>query len=172
MYPIDITAIRPTHTVPASDTKVINIPEPVPPLFTVRDAFDLDPFYQQWIDVEGLPVVASANVNPYALKEAVWQIWQMIGHRPDVLQALVQNRAYFTVIGYTELPSQIPDYSDQGPDFLTYRARAFGGGGLSGHPAVRFCGGKPASLSRRRWFIHRSNSRVCTCNTSIRNEYN
>ena len=28
---------------------------------TVREAFELDPFYQQWIDVEGLPVVASAK---------------------------------------------------------------------------------------------------------------
>ena len=137
MYPIDITTILPTETVSRPDkNQVINIPEPVPPPFTIRDAFELDPFYQQWVDVKGLPVVASAKVNPYALKEAAWQIWQMIGHRLDVLQALVQNRAHFTVIAYNELLSQVPDYSDQGPDFLTYRARASGGSNLSGHPAV------------------------------------
>ena len=134
MYPIDITTILPTE--PASipnKNQVINILEPVPPPFTIREAFELDPFFQQWVDVVGLPVVASGRVNPYALKEAAWQIWQMIGHRPDVLQALVQNRACFTVIGYTELLSQVPD-SDQGPDFLTYRARASGGSNLPGHP--------------------------------------
>ena len=136
-YPIDIANILPTETVPRPDKSwSINIPEPVPPPPTVREAFELDPFYQQWIDVEGFPVVASAKVNPHALKEAAWQIWQMIGHRLDVLQSLVQNRAHFTVIAYNELPSQVPDYSDQGPDFLTYGARAFGGSGLSGHPAV------------------------------------
>ena len=54
--------------------QVINIPDPVPPPRSVRDAFELDPFYQQWIDVGGFPVVASEKVNPYALKEAAWQI--------------------------------------------------------------------------------------------------
>ena len=62
--------------------QVINIPDPVSPPRSVRDTFELDPFYQQWVDVEGFPVVASEKVNPYALKEAAWQIWQMIGHRP------------------------------------------------------------------------------------------
>ena len=136
MYPIDITAIRPTHTVPAPDTKVINIPEPVPPPSTVREAFDLDPFYQQWIDVEGLPVVASAKVNPHALKEAVWQIWQMIGHRPDVLAALVQNRVRFAVKAHTEILTDIPEYSDEGADFLVYGIGGLGGSNLPGHPAA------------------------------------
>ena len=136
MYPIDITTTLPTETVSIPDkNQVINIPDPVPPPFTVREAFELDPFFQQWIDVVGFPVVASEMVNPYALKEAAWQIWQMIGHRLDVLQALVQNRVHFTVIGYTELLSQVPG-SDQGPDFLTYQARASGGSGLPGHPQV------------------------------------
>ena len=116
--------------------QIINIPEPVPPPPTVRDAFDLDPFYQQWIDVGGLPVLASAKVNPYAVKEAAWLIWQMIGHRPDVLQALVPPKMRFTVIGYTELLTDIPEYSDHQPDFLTYRIRGLGGSGLSGYPAA------------------------------------
>ncbi len=58
-------------TLPLTATaQVVTIPDPVPPPRSVRDTFELDPFYQQWIDVEGLPVVASARVNPYALKEA------------------------------------------------------------------------------------------------------
>ena len=124
-------------TLPLTATaQVVDIPDPIPPPFAVREAFELDPFYQQWIDVEGLPVVASAKVNPYAVKEAAWQIRHMIGHRPDVLQALVPPKMRFTVIGYTELLTDIPEYHDQGPDFLTYRYRGIGGSGLSGHPAV------------------------------------
>ena len=135
-YPIDITTIFPTETASTPDTnQVLNIPEPVPLSLTVRDAFELDPFYQQWIDVEGLPVVASAKVNPYALKEAAWQIWQMIGHRPDVLQVLAEKQIRFTVIGYTEILADIPEYSDH-IDFLTYRQRGSGGSGVVGHSAV------------------------------------
>ena len=33
--------------------EVVSIPEPVPPPPDVRDFFELDPFYEQWIDVEG-----------------------------------------------------------------------------------------------------------------------
>ena len=129
-YPIDITTILPTETVSIPDrNQVLNIPEPVPPSLAVRGAFELDPFYQQWVDVEGFPVVASETVNPYALKEAAWLIWQMIGHRPDVLQALVQKRLRFTVIAHNELITEIPEYSDWGPDFLTSWQRGEGGSG-------------------------------------------
>ena len=136
-YPIDITTILLTGTVSTPYTnQAINISEPVPPPSTIREAFELSLFYQQWVDVEGLPVVASEKVNPYALKEAAWQIWQMIGHRPEILHVLVQKRVRFVVIGHTEITTDIPEYSDQGPDFLVYRFRGLGGGGLSGHIAV------------------------------------
>ena len=136
-YPIDITTILLTGTVSTPYTnQAINISEPVPPPSTIREAFELSLFYQQWVDVEGLPVVASEKVNPYALKEAAWLIWQMIGHRPEMLHVLVQKRVRFVVIGHTEITTDIPEYSDQGPDFLVYRLRGLGGGGLSGHIAV------------------------------------
>ena len=165
-YPIDITTTLLTGTVSTPYTnQAINISEPVPPSFTVRQAFELDPFYQQWIDVEGLPVVASEKVNPYALKEAAWLIWQMIGHRPEILHVLVQKRVRFVVIGHTEITTDIPEYSDQGPDFLVYRFRGLGGGGLSGHIAVssseenllHYPGGGSHSIMIHEWAhaIHR-----------------
>ena len=108
--------------------QVVDIPEPVPPPSTVRAYFDLDPYYEQWIDVGGLPVLASAKVNPYAVKEAAWQIRQMIGHRPDILQAMVQNKARFSIIPHTEIITDIPEYrSDPRPDFLIFRERGWGG---------------------------------------------
>ena len=110
--------------------QIINIPEPAPPPPTVRDAFELDPFYQQWIDVEGLPVVASEKVNPYALKEAAWLLRRMIGHRPDVLQAIAQSRGRFIVIGHTEMTTDIPEYSHLRPAFYWDR-RVRGLGGLA-----------------------------------------
>ena len=114
---------------------VNNIPEPVPPPKEVRDFFELDPFYQQWISVNGFPVVSSAKVNPFALKEAAWLIWQMIGQSPAVLHILADKQIRFTVIGHTEILPDIPEYSDH-VDFLTYRIRGTGGGGVAGHIAV------------------------------------
>ena len=58
-----------------------NILEPVPPPAAVRDFFELDPYYQQWINVRGFPVLASAEVSPYTVKEAAWTIGHMVGHR-------------------------------------------------------------------------------------------
>ena len=116
----------------------INILEPVSPPATVRKTFNLDPFYEQWIDVEGLPVVASAKVSPYAVKEAAYLIRQMIGHRQDILQALVQNNVRFAVMAYNELTTQIPEHSDLQPDYYWDR-RARGLGSTPARPAVS-CG--------------------------------
>ena len=112
----------------ANSTNGNNIPEPAPPSAGVRDFFDLDPFYEQWINVAGLPVLASAQVNPYAVKEAAWLIEQMIGHRPDVLRTMAGNKARFSVIAQTEIITEIPEYrSDARPDFLVFQERGWGG---------------------------------------------
>ena len=116
----------------------INIYEPVSPPDNVRRTFNLDPFYEQWVDVEGLPVVASSKVNPYAVKEAAWLIRQMIGHRQDVLQALARNNVRFAVMAHNELTTQIPEHSDLQPDYYWDR-RARGLGSTPARPAVS-CG--------------------------------
>ena len=116
----------------ANSVKSGNIPEPVPPPAIVRDFFELDPFYEQWINVGGLPVVASAKVNPYAVKEAAWLLEKMIGHRPDVLRVMVSEKIRFTVIGYTEMTTDIPEYSDMRPTFYWDRRVR----GLAGVPCV------------------------------------
>ncbi len=114
------------------------MPKPVPPPITVRNTFKLDPFYQQWIDVEGFPVVASAKVKSYALKEAAWLIRQMIGHRKDILRELAKNNVRFVVMAHNEMTTQIPEHSDLKPDFF-WDVRARGLGSTPSRPAVS-CG--------------------------------
>ena len=112
----------------AKSATMNNITDPVPPPAIVREYFQLDPFYEQWINVGGLPVIASAKVNPYALKEAAWLILKMIGHRPDIIRVMVGNSARFAVIAHTEVITEIPEYrSDPRPDFLAFRERGWGG---------------------------------------------
>ena len=116
----------------------VNISDPIPPPTTVRETFKLDPFYVQWLEVEGLPIVASAKVDPYALKEAAWLIQKMVGHRQDILQALAKNNVRFAVMAYNELTTQIPEHSDLQPDYYWDR-RARGLGSTPARPAVS-CG--------------------------------
>ena len=106
----------------------LHIPEPTPPPAAVSAAFELDTtFYKQWIDVSGLPVLASANVSPYAVKEAAYLIYQMIGHRPDMLRAMGENKERFSIIAYNELLTQIPEYNYLQPHYYhDIRGRGLG----------------------------------------------
>ena len=102
---------------PSIQAQEIHIPEPAPLPPAVREAFDLDPFYQQWIDVGGFPIVSSEKVSPYALKEAAYLIHKILGHRPDMLQVFAQNRSRFVIIGYDEGFTEIPEYRYLQPSF-------------------------------------------------------
>ena len=102
-----------------------NIPEPVPPPAAVRDFFQLDPYYQQWINVRGFPVLASAEVSPYTAKEVAWTIGHMVGHRPDILKAMAQNRARFSIVPHNKHLPDIPEY-DSGRLNFFWEVRARG----------------------------------------------
>ena len=104
--PLGIASDLPFADVPFD---VTNIPEPVPPAEAVRDFFQLDPYYQQWINVRGFPVLASAEVSPYAVKEAAWIIGHMIGHRPDVLRVMAERTARFSIVPHNKHTSDMPE---------------------------------------------------------------
>lgn len=81
-------------------TAQVDIPESTLPSPAISKTFGLDLFYQQWIDMGGMPVLASAKVNPYAVKEAAYLIKQMIGHRQDILQAMAENGVRVSVMAF------------------------------------------------------------------------
>ena len=107
----------------------INIREPVSLSANVRSSFDLTPFYQQWIDVGGFPVVASEKVSPYAVKEAAFLIYQMTKHRPDILDILVESGIRFAVMAHNEMITDLPEYRNLRPSYyIDRRLRGLGGG--------------------------------------------
>ena len=116
-----------------------NIPEPVPPPPAVRDFFELDPFYQQWISVAGFPVLASEKVNPYALKEAAWVTWQMIGHRPDILKVMAQDRQRLSVLSVNESLGDLPEYDIGDIGFFYADARDIAWNGATAAEEILFC---------------------------------
>ena len=114
------------------------IEKPIEPPDSIREKFNMPEFYRQWIDVGGFPVVASEKVNPCALQEAAWLIQKVIGHRPDLLQALAKNNVRFSIMAYDEMTTKVPEHSDLKPDFYWDR-RARGLGATSARPSVS-CG--------------------------------
>lgn len=109
-----------------------------PPSPETVSAFKLAPFYAKCVLVEGLPVVGSAKVSDYGLREAAYLIRQQIGHRPEVLRAMASNNVRFAVMAPTEMTTDIPEHSDLTPASYWDR-RARGLGATPSRPAVS-CG--------------------------------
>lgn len=91
-------------------------------------AMKLDPFYAKYVDASGYPIVSSANVNDYALKEAAYLINMMLSERPDIKKAMVESGSRMIVMGYSEMTTDIPEHSHLRPkDYWDARARGLGG---------------------------------------------
>jgi hypothetical protein len=67
-------------------------------------------FYTQTVSAGGFPIVASAKVNPYALKEAAYLIDMMLAKRPDVRTAMIKSGARFCIIGHHEFTTDLPEF--------------------------------------------------------------
>lgn len=94
-------------------------------------------FYTQYISAHGFPIVASANVNPYALKEAAFLANLMLDHRPDVRTAMIQSGTRMCIIAHNEFTTDLPEFthlvrpkgyeSISNKDYWDARARGTGG---------------------------------------------
>ncbi|MCA9123112.1 MAG: hypothetical protein H6822_19945 [Planctomycetaceae bacterium] len=97
-------------------------------------------FYAQRTDAGGFPIVASATVNPYALKEAKYLVDMMLAKRPDVRKAMVDSGARLCILAYNEFTTDQPEWARfreaepppkfkglSGRDYWDRRARGMGG---------------------------------------------
>ncbi len=88
----------------------------------------LDKFYKKYVDAAGYPIVSSDKVDDYALLEAAYLVNLMLGHRPDVREAMVRSGSRLIVIAHNEFTTDIPEHSHLKPkDFWDRRARGLGG---------------------------------------------
>ncbi|MGE0330941.1 MAG: hypothetical protein AB7P37_09610 [Ramlibacter sp.] len=72
-------------------------------------------FYAQWVDAGGLPVMASARVDPLALQAAAQVVQGMLARRADLLAVLRAAGVRVAVIGRDELTTDLPEYADLQP---------------------------------------------------------
>ena len=104
----------------------------------LRCELPLDPFYTQTIDANGLAIVASSKVNPYALREARYVVLEMCAHRPEILPALGEAGVRLAIMGVSEYTTDLPEHSDLEPAAY-WDVRARGLGATKQRPAVS-CG--------------------------------
>ena len=71
-----------------------------------------DPFYRQHCKAQGLDVLASGSVDPAAVERAAEIIIAMIGHRQDLIDAMVAEGTRVAVTGIDEVTSDMPEYRD------------------------------------------------------------
>jgi hypothetical protein len=113
----------------------------------MHQAFRFDPagkdgipaFYTQIERLRGFPIVASAKVSPYALKEAAFIGDLMLAKRPDVLKAMVLSGARLCIMAHDEYTTDLPEFvrmakepmtgfeKFSGKDYWDARARGTGG---------------------------------------------
>ena len=85
-------------------------------------------FYTQSVSAGGFPIVASAKVNPFALKEAAYLANMMFAKRPDVRDAMIKSGARMCIIAWNEFTTDLPEFARMTPkDFWDARARGTGG---------------------------------------------
>ena len=96
-------------------------------------------FYTQRIDAHGYPIVASAKVNPYALREAAHLVDLMLAKRPDIREAMIRSGSRLCILAWNEFTTDQPEFARlagvrmpekpkmSGRDFWDSRARGLGG---------------------------------------------
>jgi cyclophilin family peptidyl-prolyl cis-trans isomerase len=102
--------------------KVTSLPD------SVRQEWELSPFYKKYLSAGGLPVISSEKVSDYALLEAAYLIEQMLGHRQDIRAAMIRKKARVAVMAVNEFTTDVPEHSDRRPkEYWDKRARGLGG---------------------------------------------
>lgn len=127
-------------SLPSVETIASNAPagDIGPPPEELRIEFCLAPFYQKYLDLEGMPIVSSAKVRDEALREAARIVRGMLQNRPDILRQLARNKVRLAIMAPTELTTDIPEHADLIPKSYWDR-RARGLGATFQRPAVS-CG--------------------------------
>ncbi|HEX7665515.1 MAG TPA: hypothetical protein VF407_13410 [Polyangiaceae bacterium] len=131
--PVDVaitTARVASPTPPSSPTDAVTSP---PAELVAR--LNLSPFYTQYVDEGGVPIVGSAKVSPYALLEARFVVDKMIGSRPDILRAIGANGVRLAIMDKTEMTTDVPEHATLVPAAYWNR-RARGLGATAERPAM------------------------------------
>ena len=84
--------------------------------------------YKKYLDAKGYPIVATATVNDYALREAAYLVDMMLVKRDDIRAAMTQSGSRLCILAWNEFTTDLPEFADFKPkDWWDARARGTGG---------------------------------------------
>ncbi len=93
-----------------------------------RDRDAAREFYKKYLDVRGIPVVASGDVADEALLRTHEIVSHMLAGRPDVIEAMKDRDMYLIIIGKDQLYTDMPEYRNaRNKEYLNERVRGTGG---------------------------------------------
>jgi len=103
-------------------------------------------FYGKYLDVQGMPVVAAAEVADEALERTREIVTRLLAGRPDVVEELVRSGMYLIIIGKDQVYTDMPEYRNHpDPAYQNERVRgtggrptSFGEENLLSHPIDRY----------------------------------
>ncbi|MCX8108351.1 MAG: hypothetical protein N3G20_06060, partial [Verrucomicrobiae bacterium] len=114
--------------IPGSYPQITTPPESFFALVKERDREAARRFYKKYLDIHGMPVAASAEVDDLALHRTYEIVTGMLAGRPDILTAMVSNRMYLVIIGKDQAYTDMPEYRNApNPEYLNERVRGTGG---------------------------------------------
>jgi hypothetical protein len=115
------------HAVMVAIALVVGRAHAGPPPSDLVKTWKLSPRHAKHVDAGGMPVLASAKVNDFALREAAYLIDRMVGHRPEILKALAAKQVRFVVMAPSEMTTDVPEHADLAPKaYWDRRARGLG----------------------------------------------
>ncbi|MFN3201372.1 MAG: hypothetical protein ACE366_23425 [Bradymonadia bacterium] len=94
----------PVHEGPPTCPAVVIEPPP--------ESLGLDPFYTQYVDVRGLPLVGGPGVPEDAFRVAAYTLEQMLVDQPCARVGLAEAHVRFGIMGPDDVTTDMPEYSD------------------------------------------------------------
>lgn len=96
---IEVSALRVWHQ-PGSTIQLASPPA----------VLGLDPFYEQYLDVGGVPIVSSADVPDEALVNVAQMLAEMLTHNPELRHDIANFPSHVAVLGQDEEMADIPEF--------------------------------------------------------------
>ena len=141
--PEALTQAHPTPSVTPGDDRACVVSD-LPP------GFSFDPFYSKFCDANGIPIIASADVDDRAFQIAFEVITNMLEPVPEVRRELISNGAYFGILGKLGQLTDLPEYAHMESSYWNERARGLGGSRDS--PITKTAEENLLCLSWDRWY--------------------
>ncbi|MGH7953331.1 MAG: hypothetical protein ACREFE_15655, partial [Limisphaerales bacterium] len=107
---------------------VIAPPESFFAKFRANDRDTARQFYKKYLNLDGVPLAASADVSDEAMQRDYYIVTHMLAGRPDIIRCMATNGTRLIIIGKNQNYTDMPEYRHaRDPDYLNLRVRGTGG---------------------------------------------